>query len=298
MSRVAVLDAANLDGEISQILWTRVKANLGLHFGNHEEEGKFLLDSILFLLAATQIDRPPSVSTTTTYGSRLSGVTYRCSKRTLYVATILMDYLLEKWSRLIITQHSNQKAPTIIQLASIIYKLCDTLLFCCLIASSEAPGGLFPSIKHRLFNIRALYQGLTRQRVEIPTPYENAALVNMQTESQQLLWNGVLELLNTAVLKNRRVLIPLMRKLRSLRTRGETEEEEEEEKEGVTNKVNVSTDSVATCAQCKLFPINPYQMSCCSGVYCYVCAVKALEWRRCSACKRTSNLRATPIYNQ
>lgn len=297
MSRVAVLDAANLDNEISQILWARIKANLGLHLGDHEEEGKFLLNSILFLLAATQIGEPSSVNTTittTTYGSRLSGIVYRCRKRTLYVATILIDYLLEKWSHLVTTQQSNQRTTSIIRLASVIYKLCDTLLFCCLIASSGDPRGLFPSIKHRLLNIRALYQGLTKQRIGIPTPHESTALVNMQTEGQQLLWNGVLELLNTAVLKNRRVLIPLIRKLRSLRTGGNEEEEREQR---VTNKANTSVDSVVTCTECKLFPINPYKMSCCSRIYCYVCAVKALEWRRCSACKRTSNLRATPVYN-
>lgn len=261
MSRVAQLDSIELENEIHNLTWRDFETHIQPE--KYKEEFKFLIDTLVFYFGATYLTRS---YTTTTYASALSGVSFKCRKRTLFLITVFTNYLQTKLSHAVFNS-SKQWALRLYSLITNIYvhfDLLNTLHFL-MCASSKTPTFLSPL--HRLFGVVS-----TTDTIDSKDFYQNTVYAGIEFQNRQLLWNAILEIFNMTLLNNAAWL-----KAKPKRT--------------ADNRLKAEV-----CPHCGEFPVNPYSMACCSSIYCYICVVTALDGSYCDKCEATKNLSAKPLY--
>lgn len=263
MSRVAKLDSGSLDTEIHSVFWKDFQANVPIV--KNKDEFQLLLETLVFFCGTRQVNS----SLTQTYGSQLSGVQYKCSKKTLYLITILAKYLESKLSYLIFSSPnaaSNKILYRLFQHATTLYSTLDLILFTKFLAGSST----FLSPLHRVLGVSS-----TTSAFNPPAFYNNTVYSQVEFQNRQLLWNAILEVFNMTLLSNAKWLNKSYAK---------------------SSHQDLSPVNRTKCAYCSEFPTNPYEISCCNSVFCYLCAVKVLEWSKCPNCSSEHTLRATPLY--
>lgn len=270
MSRVAQLDSTALDQEIHNLFWTDFQSNIDTL--NNKDEYRLLLDTLIFFCGSKLISRTQD---TTTYGSQLSGVSYRCRRRTLYLITVFSYYIEKKLSSLLFSssrldRFNKQFFLRIYKWGSNIYSAWDLINFAQFLLSIGSQNQKFLSPLHRILGVSS-----TTDTLNPINFYHNTVYAGIEFQNRQLLWNAILELFNATLLNNAKWLNRRPQKL----IQG--------------NKQNI--DQVR-CPYCSEFPTNPYEISCCKALYCYVCVAKSLEWSQCNNCDTTTELSARPIY--
>lgn len=269
MSRVAQLDSEILDTELHNLFWNDVKQ----HFSNTDniEEWKLLCDSIIFCFATKTLLNNNGLSlSTVTYGTRLNGLIYTNKRYLLYISTILLKYTIEKLEQKYFSINNsdiNSFFRNFIKFWKILFNISDLSNFCRFISSNNNKAYL--SVFNRLLKVSC-------NPVNQPTFMQNSRLSIIEFQNRQLLWNSILELLNIIILPNSQLLF------RSIRT---------------NNIANTTSKNQNNCPLCQELPCNPYELSCCHKIYCYICAVKTLEWKFCKACGKKKNLTAHALYN-
>ena len=117
---------------------------------------QFVLESLVFLLGCKGWHQ----GTTTTYGSRLTGVSYQCSRWKLYAVTVVIKNLLLHY-----------------QSTSLWYECAELVHFVQFLVSAN----MGSSLLHRVFNI--------------PCLYERVSYADSTSSDVQMLWNAALEML-------------------------------------------------------------------------------------------------------
>ncbi|CCF57364.1 hypothetical protein KAFR_0C03720 [Kazachstania africana CBS 2517] len=268
MFRTAQIDSNLLDNELYDILWSSVKENLDI--ANNKEEWELLLNTVIFLFV-TKISNVGKVSTT--YGSRLSGISFTSNRRSLYVVSVLSKYLYKKISHYFYSasaENSNLKSR-LYRWIETVSNTFDLLNFLNYISAMKNSSKIYLTILHRVFDVKAMLN------TSVPTFYENSINAGVEYQHRQLLWNAILELFNITLLSNNFLL------MQARKTGGPT--------------TNVIKNGKSVCPLCNEFPTNPYKILCCGKIYCYVCAVKSLEWKHCASCGSTSKLKAIALYD-
>ncbi|KAL3230592.1 Peroxisomal biogenesis factor 2 [Nakaseomyces bracarensis] len=251
MSRVAQLDSVVLDQELDNIVWSRFQKQLQL--SSHQEEWQFLVRSLVFLCGT----RATGTVSTSTYGSRLSGVLYLCRRRTLFISSILLQYLQRKLSNLYFNSNNvSERSMKVYRWLSTLYGVLDLTTFLRFLLSDGNTKYL--SLTNRLLGVVS--------SVDLLSPssfYEDTVYAGLEYQNRQLLWNALLEVFNTTLLNSNSLIWDSTRKVKN-------------------NKAHMVDER--TCPECNGFPVNPYRSSCCSANYCYVCGMKALARKHCSQC--------------
>lgn len=261
MSRVAQLDSQELQNELHNLMWADYQFQMQPQ--KHKEEIKFLLDSLVFYFGATYLTRS---SATTTYTSHLSGVSFNCRKRTLFLVTILANYIHTKLSHCIF--NSGKKwALRLYTITSHFYAYLDLLNMAHFLMSGTTGSFTYLSPLHKFFRVAS-----TTDTYDPKHFYQNTVYAGIEFQNRQLLWNAILELFNTTLFTNTTWLIAPPKK---------------------SHKKKADKNS---CVHCGEFPTNPYKITCCQSVYCYVCVVTILQTSHCEQCDTKNNLKASPIY--
>ncbi|EDO19060.1 hypothetical protein Kpol_2000p24 [Vanderwaltozyma polyspora DSM 70294] len=264
MSRVAVFDSLELDNELHDLYWREFKQNLNIR--NNEHEWEFLLNSIIFLFSTYKKGN----NLTTTYALELtSNNLFNATKKTLFVITILKNYINKKLQHLIYN-NSNESLLYLLHWFNKIYSLLDLINFLKFLSSFNN-SHLFISPIHRLLNVP-----ITRTNLESSSDfYQNTVVSNLQFQNRQLLWNSILELFNMTLLNNSAWL---QRKFKPMKLK------------------NKSLTDSTICTRCDEFPSQPYRFQCCQSLYCYICTIKTLDLSICQNCGKDNNLKAVPLY--
>ncbi|CCK70279.1 ubiquitin-protein ligase peroxin 2 KNAG_0E00110 [Huiozyma naganishii CBS 8797] len=268
MLRVAHLDSNALDNELGAFFWANFKALLPLVNGEYVEEWKLALDTLVFLFA-TKYSRIFRCSTT--YGSRLSNLSFKCGRIALFVVTVFQSYLSKKLSHRIFNRDSGRNVK-FYRVMLALYNVFDACNFCHFLSNWGNEYGenkVYYTLLQRLLDVRP-----ARIRGE-QSYYQSMIYSGLEYQNRQLLWNSVLELLNITVLPR------AISRLTSKR-RGKPVLERE-------------TD-IEHCHLCGEFPTMPYRIFCCERLYCYVCFLKVLELRECQNCHNKQEIKGMPYY--
>ncbi|CAI4043431.1 hypothetical protein SKDZ_10G0100 [Saccharomyces kudriavzevii ZP591] len=271
MSRVAQLDSIALDKELYGQFWSEF--NSAFSTDRHKEEWELVVNSLVFLCAARFL---PQHGSSSTYGSALSGVAFRCRKRSLYVVTVLAGYVWKKITHFVFDGSRGRRRAVWMKLykwLNLLYHGCDVTNFLRFLAADGAGARSFLSPLYRVFSIystRLVGDG----SAPISDFYSNSVFAGLEYQNRQLLWTALLELFSKTLL-TKRGLLPFAKR---------------------PQRPRLGTTSKTVCAHCSRFPTNPYQIACCHANYCYVCVVKALEWSVCDACGASKGLTAAPVY--
>lgn len=258
MSRVALLDSADLDLELQNQLWSQFQSKIKP--SNFIDELQLVLHSLIYLLSTKKNNQR-----IVTYGSMLSGISYNTNKTNLYIVMVLTKYLGKKLSSHVFALNSK----IIIQCFKLLfktYKLLDLINFINLLTHRKDL--IYTSLWHRLFNITCTYSFSENDF------YKDAMYANMEFQSKQMILNNLLELLNADSLAP--WLIKKFINKPSIRKN--------------TNKNK--------CYICDELPINPYSISCCNTRFCYTCALQCLEWNICNQCGSSTEFSMNPVYQR
>ncbi|QLL31278.1 hypothetical protein HG536_0B01400 [Torulaspora globosa] len=268
MSRVAQLDSTALDQELHSLFRTELSQNLDIH--KNEEEWHFVLDTLVFFFGSKFFQKAHQ---TKTYGSELSGVTYNCKRRTLYIVAILSSYLGSKISKKVYSTTDgtvwSRLKPLYVYLSHF-YSAADLVNFACFLLSTGQSDFKYLTPIHRLLGASSSTD--TYNPVSF---YHNTVYAGIEFQNRQLLWNAILEFFNATLLNNARWL-------NGRRQRPST--------------TKMSAQLPEICARCQELPTNPFQIQCCQANYCYVCVIRAIDSKCCDNCSSSTNLRAEPIY--
>ncbi|QLG70201.1 hypothetical protein HG535_0A01390 [Zygotorulaspora mrakii] len=271
MLRVAQLDSAALDDEVRSIFWRDFQTNLPIT--RNKEEYQLLLESLVFLFSSKLL----AGSFTNTYGSRLSGVSYTCKRRTLYLITTLSGYLESKLSHFVfsssnrIVTNNSDKLRKAFSYLTTVYSFFDVFLFAKFLSNLSST---YLSPLHRLLGV-----SFSGSDSSASTFHDNTVYSQIEFQNRQLLWNAILELFNVTLLSNAKWFH------RHYSSSSSTDQ-----------KHSVASSDDAHCPYCNQFPTNPYVISCCNSTFCYLCVVKVLEWSHCPRCDATANIKASPLY--
>ncbi|AAS50677.1 ABL094Wp [Eremothecium gossypii ATCC 10895] len=250
MSRVAQLDSLALDSELHQGIWSEFQSQFKPV--KYIDEWQLLLHTLIY-----HFSTHTSVAGVSTYGSQLSGVTYRTSKSTLFLVTVLVRYIHKKLSTLLVRREGYAK---LYRVAAKWYHCYDLANFLSFLARP-----LFLSPIHRLFGIRCV------RALDDPNFYLSTVYSGLEFQNRQLMWNALLELLNANFFNShffsKRSLV------KNARPTGPEE-----------------------CAKCRDVPNNPYSTSCCGATYCYVCVLISLDIKFCNNCGNRGDFSAIPLY--
>lgn len=266
MLRVTYQDSQALDAELYNIFWSQFDQLY--KFTQNRDEWKLLLETLVFLFT-TKYNK--SLRSFTTYGSQLSNLSFQSSKARLYFGTILGFYLGKKISHYFFNNNNfniNDKWFKSYKRMLIVYKLLDFGNSVRFISSFSGGNDdkIFISILHRILNLKPI--SITRGR---PTFIDNLVNSGIEYQNRQLLWNTILEFLNLTIIPN---MITIFNK------------NDLAGNHLYSNKI-ASDDQ---CALCYEYPINPYKITCCGHVYCYLCLIKAIESKKCYHCHIKSQL--------
>ncbi|AMD20979.1 HEL302Cp [Eremothecium sinecaudum] len=250
MSSVAQLDSLALDSELHESIWNEFQS----HFKpiNNIDEWQLLIHTLVFYLSTHT-----NLKGVSTYGSQLSGVTYQTTKSTLFLVSVLVQFLHKKFSSAILR---GDKFTKWYLMASKLYHCYDLFNFLQFLSTP-----CFISPIHRLFNVTCT------KALEESTFYTSTVYAGLEFQNRQLMWNTILELLNKNVLQ-------LNYFSRQQLEKNETPTRQDQ------------------CARCKELPVNPYSSSCCRSTYCYVCLIRNLDVMFCSNCGTKKTFTATPLY--
>ncbi|QLQ78791.1 hypothetical protein HG537_0B01390 [Torulaspora globosa] len=264
MSRVAQLDSTALDQELHSLFRNELSQNLEID--KNEEEWNLILDTLVFFFGSRFIGKQ-----TRTYGSELSGVTYNCKRRTLYIVAILTNYLGSRISKKVYSEGSFwSRFTTLYHYLNQFYSAIDLINFASFLLSTSPSDSKYLTPIHRLLGASSSTE--THNPVSF---YHNTVYAGIEFQNRQLLWNAILEFFNATLLNNARWL-------NGRRQRPTT--------------TLPPTQSPETCARCKELPTNPFKIQCCQANYCYICVIRAMDSNYCDNCNSKTNLRAQPIY--
>lgn len=265
MSRVAQLDSSALDQEIHSLFWSEFTQNISP--GKNKEEWQLALETLVFYFGSKYA---PIDQGTTTYGSQLSGVKFACKRRTLFIISILSKYLNSRISHLLFTTSATIRLIDAYRYLSHIYSALDLLNFAHFLFSTSSTCLKYLSPLHRILGVSSSTDTLNPINF-----YHETVYAGIEYQNRQLLWNAILELFNVTLLNNARWL----------------------NRKPQTQTILSGQDKrVLHCPRCSEFPTNPYKLSCCKTIYCYICVVKSLEIGQCDNCNSSNELQATPIY--
>ncbi|AET39913.1 ubiquitin-protein ligase peroxin 2 Ecym_5136 [Eremothecium cymbalariae DBVPG len=250
MSRVAQLDSLALDSELHQSIWAEFQSEFKPI--KYVDEWQLLLHTLVY-----HVSTHASASGVSTYGSQLSGVTYRTRKSTLFLVTILIRYLHKKLSAYLLSEDTSMKWYKVFAKWYHCYDLVNFLSFL------SKP--MFLSPMHRLLNIKCF------RALDDPNFYTSTVYSGLEFQNRQLMWNAILELLNGNFLN-----LSYFSKSKLIKNETPTQPNQ--------------------CARCKELPSNPYVTSCCNAAYCYVCVLVNLDIKFCSNCGMKAAMTATPLY--
>ncbi|GMM54355.1 ubiquitin-protein ligase peroxin 2 [Maudiozyma humilis] len=260
MSRVGLFYSRQLDEELGRVLGAQAESALGRPL---DGLWRFLWDSVLFAASTGA-----SGSFSATYGARLSGVRFAAPRRVLYVCAVLAQYGAATVQNWLVRGHGR-----LLHLLRAIFAAADLADFLCFLSAPRGGAAQYLGAVYRLLRVRA------QSAAGAAGGYtEQTRLASIDFENRQLLWNALLELLNAVALPNSRRIYMAVRRGEQRRSSG------------------AEKSAAGSCALCAAQACNPYKLRCCGAVYCYACACKALEWRACAACARSSDLSAEPLY--
>lgn len=269
MSRVAQLDSVALDSELHHQLWSEFQKAVAPV--RCKDEWQLLLHALVYSLGTRSAG-----CSTTTYGSSLSGISYNAGKASLFTVTILLNYLHKKISHRLFSRSSHGSSQVALlvrcyRALARLYKLCDLAVFFKFLSGR---GSIYLSPWHELFNITC------QDSLASSDFYQNTVYAGLEFQNRQLLWNGILELLNVDFLSTW-----LLRRSVAGRMRPKTS----------GGQGGAGRDG--GCTYCGEAPVSPFAVSCCGAIYCYVCVVKCLEWGMCQGCAKTGEFVAKPVYD-
>ncbi|CUS25101.1 LAQU0S27e00122g1_1 [Lachancea quebecensis] len=251
---VSKIDAKKLDSDLHSQLWNLYDTELKPTA--NREELRFLLKSLAFHFSSKSNGRQ-----TTTYGSALTGTSFQAAKLTLFLADIAMPYLTEKVQSLL--YKSDNKYLPVARTIEKLVSIWSISTFVQLLSGSEKS---YLSIFHKLLRIST--SNFTQSQF-----YQGTITASMEFQNSQLLYNALLQLLNTQVSQSK----VIQRFLRS------------------SNKKPQRGINPNDCPYCNETPNIPFKTSCCKKILCYLCVVKTLEFNNCAGCN-TTNFQASPLY--
>lgn len=265
MSRVAQLDSVALDLELDRIVWSRFQKQFQVT--EHVEEWQFLVRSLVFLCGT----RATGTVSTSTYGSRLSGVLYLCRRRSLFVSSILLQYLQRTLSNLYFNSNNvSERAMKVYRWLATLYGVLDlTTLLRFLLSDGNTK---YLSLNNRLLGIVSSVDSLSSSSF-----YEDTVYAGLEYQNRQLLWNAMLEVFKSTFLNSNALVWDNTRKIRN-----------KQPTSGIVDE--------RVCPECNGFPVNPYKISCCHANYCYICAMKTLARSNCSQCGKKGQLEMNQLY--
>ncbi|CCH58374.1 hypothetical protein TBLA_0A05810 [Henningerozyma blattae CBS 6284] len=264
MSRVAQLDTEFLDGQLYSIFEKKFNSILPQFISSSfPNECDLLLNTLIYHFS-TKINS--NINSTATYNSSLAGISYSCSKRYLFLINVLSNYIIKKL-----------KLPNITIKFYSILDLINFLLFLSPIRHSTESNSNLPTLKHRLLKVHSTLSNYSDSSSFIT----NSRYATQQFNNKQLLWSAILELLNTLLLNDNSFIIPWLANYTST----------------VQDNSKIGGDSsslVPSCPICHAFPINPYEVDCCTIKYCFVC-IHTSRLTNCRSCNsRIHNIK--PYY--
>lgn len=263
MSRVAQLDSQELQNQLHTLIWSDFDSHIKP--SKNKDEYKLLIDTLVFYFGSHFFNHTKS---TVTYGSQLSGISFTCRKTTVFLVTILANYLHSRISTIIFNSNS-QTLLTLYRIFSKIYTCLDLLNFAHFLLSGSLNISTFLSPLHRICQIAS-----KTDTNQLQYFYQDTVYAGIKFQNRQLLWNAILQLFNVTLLNNTTWFKTKPKIIQHTQTEQKT----------------------TSCPHCAQFPVNPYQTACCNKIYCYVCVVTALECSQCDHCGMTKNLNAKPFY--
>lgn len=257
MLRVSHIDSRELDQEIYKTLWTKFKTIIPLT--RNKTEWKLFIDTIIFIFSTHYSQLGGGI--TITYGSQLSNLGFRSDKLSMYILMVLRRYIKNRLSTHYLDSPLYKKINTL-------FNVLDLINLTHFIRNH---GNIYYSVLQRILRV---------QPISLDTGssfYENSIYSGLEYENRQLLWNTILELLNLTVLPS---TIQYFHYFQLKKNQPEI----------INNKDN------KLCCLCNEFPTNPYKITCCDGIYCYLCLLKSIEWKHCYKCNETKGLKGTYYY--
>ncbi|CCD25941.2 ubiquitin-protein ligase peroxin 2 NDAI_0G01650 [Naumovozyma dairenensis CBS 421] len=291
-SRVAQLDAVALDQELYTLLGSSILQSNLLNWNSirnkNTEEIKLIIKSLIFI-CSTKYSVLEGV--TRTYGSQLNGVSFKCRKSSLYLLTILSDYFNKKLSHYFFssnpastTLHNQDILRKLYSRLSKIYDIAYLLNLCVFISSSGRTNkNLYLTPIFRLFKIGSITDPI---HLSSSSFYQDSIYGGLEYQNRQLLWNAILEVFNNTLLLSHKFYYSRSYIMNNKR-----------KKKVQAKKQQQTGDSGLQCPKCENFPVNPYRMTCCQGIYCYVCVSYVLKRGYCLNCDETNDLSAQYIYH-
>lgn len=149
-----------------------------------------------------------STGSSYTYGSALSGVAFRCRKRTLYVVTVLAGYVWRKITHFVFNGSRGGGQMAWLKLykwLNVAYHGCDVTNFVRFLAADGVGARSFLSPVYRVFNVYStrLVRGGSASGSDF---YSGSVFAGLEYQNRQLLWNALLELFSKTLLTKRGLL--------------------------------------------------------------------------------------------
>ncbi|SCV03259.1 LANO_0G03070g1_1 [Lachancea nothofagi CBS 11611] len=245
-------DSLSLDNELNNQLWSTYHRNILPQ--RNLQATKFILKALIFF-ASTKSDR----SFSSTYGSSLTGVVFTTTKSIMFTTNVLLPFILDQL----------QSRPYIYNIKSfrLLTNLAQALSFTTFLQFLSGNSKVYITLIHKLFRITAMSTNNSAS-------YRSSVNSSIEFQNSQLLYNAVLQLLGTQVVKSE-FLHKLIRR-----------------KYSTSHHLSNSSH----CPTCNNLPTNPYLSNCCSKHFCYLCVLKCIERQNCSFCDSKINA-AGPLYS-
>lgn len=261
--RVSNLDSTELDNEISNLLFPQFQSLLPNRI--RSDEWKLLFDTILFISSQKR-----TINGTTTYGSRLSNMGYMAGPTAVYIVRVLSRYLRLKLDNFIGSSPGGR-------IWKLLLDMVDLLNFMRFLNVTSG-NNVYYNVMERILRVKSI------SLINESKFMENSIINGLEYENRQLLWNGILELFNLCIIPHS---VPYLHYFQRRNVLNVT-----------NNKNNNKLHHNSQCSLCNEQTTNPYVIGCCQGVYCYLCLLKCLEWKRCSICSETRSLKGQPYYQK
>lgn len=261
MLRVSHIDSGALDAEIYNILWNKFKTIIPLT--RNKPEWKLFIETLIFVFSTQYSQLGGGI--TTTYGSQLSNLGFRGRKSSMYILMVLKRYINERLANHYLDSPLYKKIMTL-------FNILDLINLTHFIRNH---GTIYYSILQRILRIEPMSLDTGSSF------YENTIYSGLEYENRQLLWNTILELLNSTILPN------TIQYFHYFQLQNSHTEDNNNNKRNKDNKL---------CCRCNEFPTNPYRIMCCDGIYCYLCLLKSIEWKHCYNCNETKGLKGISYF--
>ncbi|CEP64388.1 ubiquitin-protein ligase peroxin 2 LALA0_S11e02960g [Lachancea lanzarotensis] len=252
---VTKFDSQNLDNELHNTLWSMVQKHSPIaHSLNFK---KALFDTLIFYFSTST--QPGSH--TSTYGSSLTGIDFETTKSRLFLANIIIPYLLrEIHTKLLSYSTSSKSIATLLEALTEVWSFQTFLQF---LATNKG----YLSLTHKILRIKPSLE-------TVSSFYASSITSNINFQSTQLLYNAALQFLTNQLLRST-LLTRFLKRTSQI----------PHKKQGAK----------AVCPNCGNSPVIPYTSTCCSTPYCYICMLKAIKANECPNCY-SQNIQGVPFY--